>query len=115
MARRSTIAKLVATIGTLPITLVLVLFAVSNRHMVEVQFWPLPGGVNLPLYIIGFVTMVLGFLIGGVIAWMGAAASRLRARAAERNVRALETKLSKARDQAGKARAMLPPAGIPAE
>ena len=115
MARRSTIAKLVATIGTLPITLVLVIFAVSNRHMVEVQFWPLPGGVNLPLYIIGFVTMVLGFLMGGLMAWMGAVESRLRARAAERNVRALETKLSKARDQAWKARAMLPPAVIPTE
>ncbi|MDG2284697.1 MAG: LapA family protein [Alphaproteobacteria bacterium] len=115
MARRSRIAKLGASIVTLPITAVAVLFAVSNRHEVKVEFWPLPGTLDLPLYIIGLVTMLVGFLIGGVIAWVGAGESRHRARAAERDARNLETKLSDARNQTEKMRAMLPPAGAPAE
>lgn len=115
MARRSRIAKLAASTITLPITVVVVLFAVSNRHGVEVQFWPLPGTLDLPLYVIGLVTMVFGFLIGGVIAWVGAGDSRHRARVAERDARGLEAKLSEARDQADKARSMLPPTQAPAE
>ena len=115
MALGSRIAKLAATIITLPITLAVVLFAVSNRHAVELQFWPLPGTLDLPLYAIGLVTMVFGFLMGGVIAWLGAGESRHRARTAERDVRGLEAKLSEARDQSARSRSMLPPAGAPAE
>lgn len=115
MARRSRIAKLAATIITLPITLAVVLFAVSNRHVVELQFWPLPGTLDLPLYIIGLVTMVVGFLIGGIIAWIGAGEARHRARVAERDARGLEAKLAHARDQAEKARSIPPPVGVPAE
>ena len=57
MARESRIAKLATSIVTLPITVAVVLFAVSNRNIVEVQFWPLPGTLDLPLYVIGLVTM----------------------------------------------------------
>ena len=115
MARRSRIAKLAASIVTLPVTALVVLFAVSNRHLVDVRFWPLPGALDLPLYVIGLVTMVVGFLMGGVIAWISGGESRQRARIAERDARGLETKLSEARGQAEKARAMLPPSGAPAE
>ena len=115
MALGSSIAKLGVTIITLPITAAVVLFAVSNRHVVELQFWPLPGTLDLPLYIIGLVTMVAGFLIGGVIAWIGAGDSRHRARTAARNIQGLETKLSEARVQTEKTRSLLPPAGAPAE
>jgi uncharacterized integral membrane protein len=108
MALGSTIVKLATTVATLPITLAVVLFAVSNRHVVELRVWPLPGSLEAPLYVIGLGTMVAGFLIGGVIAWIGAGDSRHRARMAERDARGLETKLSEARDQTAKARAMLP-------
>ena len=115
MARESRIAKLATSIVTLPITVGVVLFAVSNRNIVEVQFWPLPGTLDLPLYVIGLVTMVVGFLIGGMIAWLGASESRHRARVAERDIRNLETKLSDAQSETEKARAVAPPAKIAAE
>ena len=115
MARGSRIAKLATSIVTLPITVGVVLFAVSNRNIVEVQFWPLPGTLDLPLYVIGLVTMVVGFLIGGVIAWLGAGESRHRARMAERDIHSLETKLSDTQSETKKARTVAPPATIAAE
>ncbi|MDA0341562.1 MAG: LapA family protein [Proteobacteria bacterium] len=115
MARGSSIAKLATSIVTLPITIAVVLFAVSNRNIVEVQFWPLPGTLDLPLYVIGLVTMVVGFLIGGVIAWLGGAESRHRARMAERDIRSLEIKLSDAQRETEEARAKAAPAKIAAE
>jgi len=108
MARRSRIAKLVSTTLTLPVTVAVVLFAVSNRQAVDLHFWPLPGSVEVPLYAIGLATMVVGFLIGGVVAWLGAGETRQRARTAEREVRTLETRLTDARDETAKVRAMLP-------
>ena len=110
MARGSRIAKLAMSIVTVPITVAVVLFAVSNRNIVEVQFWPLPGTLGLPLYVIGLVTMVIGFLIGGMIAWFGAGESRYRARMAERDIRSLETKISASRSETEKARTVVPPA-----
>ena len=108
MATRSRIAKLTATIVTLPITLAVVLFAVSNRHTVALEFWPLPGALEVPLYVVGLLTMVVGFLIGGVIAWLGAGESRQRARVAERDARGLEAQLADARVEVDKARALAP-------
>jgi uncharacterized integral membrane protein len=90
MARGSRIAKVATSIVTLPITVAVVLFAVSNRNIVEVQFWPLPGTLGLPLYVIGLVTMVIGF-------------------------RSLETKLSDSQSETEKARTVVPPAKIAAE
>lgn len=115
MATRSRIAKLAATVVTLPITLAVVLFAVSNRHVVALEFWPLPGSLEIPLYAVGLVTMVFGFLMGGVIAWLGAGESRQRARAAERDARGLEAKLADARVEVDKARALTSSTTAPAE
>jgi putative membrane protein len=115
MATRSRIAKLAATIVTLPITLAVILFAVSNRHFVALEFWPFPGSLELPLYAVGLVTMVVGFLIGGIVAWLGAGESRQRARVAEREARSLETRLADAQSEVEKARALAPPANAPAE
>jgi len=115
MATRSRIAKLTATILTLPITLAVVLFAVSNRHVVALEFWPLPGSLEVPLYVVGLLTMVIGFLIGGVIAWLGAGESRQRARAAERDARGLETRLADAQVEIDKARSLISTRAAPAE
>ncbi len=115
MASRSRIAKLAATIATLPITVAVVLFAVSNRHSVALEFWPLPGSLEVPLYMVGLITMVFGFLVGGIVAWLGAGESRHRARVAERDARTLEVRLADAESEIAKARALAPPAGAPAE
>jgi uncharacterized integral membrane protein len=40
------------------------MFSVSNKHFVGVFFWPLPGFIELPVYILGLGILVAGIIIG---------------------------------------------------
>ena len=55
---------------TLPITLAVVVFAVSNRTPVEIDLFPLPWQPVLPAYLLVLASLFFGFLIGGTIAWL---------------------------------------------
>ena len=109
MARRSQLARTVSSILTLPVTIAIVLFAVSNRQLVDLHFWPLSESLEVPVYAAGLVTMLAGFLIGGLVVWFGALEIRQRALTAERELRTLESRLSDARDENARTRAMAPP------
>ncbi len=71
-----------------PLTLVAVLFAISNRDIVELGLWPLPDRIAVPLYLVALGALAAGFLAGGAVAWFGAGRARRRARAAERRAAA---------------------------
>lgn len=86
-----------------------VVFALSNQQTVIVQIWPLPFEIPIVTYLLVFVPFLAGFLIGGVVAWFGAGASRRRARDArhraedaERKTRQLEQELTLARSEQAK-------------
>lgn len=66
----------IAWIVTIPIALVAISFAVSNRELVTVALWPLPGAITAPLYLVVLLPLVLGFLAGGIVAWFAAARTR---------------------------------------
>lgn len=110
MARQSRLARAIASILTLPITIAIVLFAVSNRQLVDLHFWPLPDSLEVPVYSVGLLTMLAGFLIGGVVAWFSALETRQRARTAERKLQqALENSLSDTRGETARTTAISPP------
>lgn len=67
----------------LPAAVAVVLFAVNNRQLVDIDLWPLPFGASAPLFAIALGALVLGFLAGAVIAWLSGARGRRRARDAE--------------------------------
>ena len=58
------IGRLFSLFFLLPFTLVLIIFATSNRGVVAVSLWPLPYEVMMPLYVIIFVPLVVGFFAG---------------------------------------------------
>lgn len=66
----------IAWIVTIPIALVAISFAVSNREAVTIALWPLPGVINAPLYLVVLLPLVAGFLAGGLIAWVASARTR---------------------------------------
>jgi putative membrane protein len=46
----------------------LAVFAVSNRGMVDVTFWPLPFELAAPLYLVTLVLLLAGYLAGEIFA-----------------------------------------------
>jgi len=98
--------------GFLVIAVVLILFAVSNRETVAVGFWPLPFLADVPLYLLCFLSLAIGALIGVAIAWMAGHRTRRELRARRRRIDALERELmatqSQLDDHQGPARTQLP-------
>jgi uncharacterized integral membrane protein len=90
---------------------VLILFAVSNRETVSVGLWPLPALVVLPLYLVVLGMLLLGFVVGEVVAWIGAWHWRREARRSRDRIAELERELEAARAEPGAAR--IPIASLP--
>jgi uncharacterized integral membrane protein len=89
--------------GFLLIAVVLILFAVSNRETVS---------ADVPLYLLCFLSLAIGALIGVAIAWMAGHRTRRELRARRRRIDALERELmatqSQLDDHQGPARTQLP-------
>jgi lipopolysaccharide assembly protein A len=77
----------------LPLLLILVLFALSNRAPVRLAFWPTDYALELPLSLAVLGSMAIAFLAGGFLVWLSALAQRRRARHAEQTVRLLEAQV----------------------
>lgn len=80
------IRKIALYATLVPLALVLILFAVANREVVTVSFDPFDSAqpalsVKLPLFILIFVFLTLGVMIGGFAAWLRQSRHRRTARA----------------------------------
>jgi lipopolysaccharide assembly protein A len=77
-------------------------FAIHNHQPVTLDLWPLPWGeVRVAAFVLVLAAVFLGFVLGGLCAWIGGAAAR---RAARQKARALAT----ARRELDEKRARLP-------
>jgi|SRR5271163_4144426 len=83
----------------LVIAIVLILLAVSNRETVSVGFWPLPFLADVPLYLLCFLSLVIGALIGSAVAWRAGHRNRRELRALRRRIEALERELTATQSQ----------------
>lgn len=108
MARRNWATKLISFCVTFPITVIVVLFAVSNRNLVSMELWPLPGAVDAPLYLVFLVAVAAGFVLGGAIAWSGELGHKMRANRAEKKAEDLERELAVMRIREEEIRAQVP-------
>ena len=96
----------------LVIAIVVILFAVSNRETVSVGFWPLPFLADVPLYLLCFLSLMIGALIGSAVAWTAGHHNRRELRARRRRIEALERELtatqSQLKDHPAQAKTLLP-------
>lgn len=83
-----------------PLIVLAVLFALSNRGMVELTLWPLPYVLGIPAFLLTMLAFLVGFLGGGLVAWVAAGETRRRARQAERAVVVQQRELEALRAQA---------------
>ena len=72
----------------------MIVFAAANRQDTLLDLWPLPYEVGLPVFLLVLVPLVLGFLLGGLVAWAQAGTARREARAERRRAAALEREIA---------------------
>ena len=97
--------KVVTAIIVVPLAIVIVAFAVANRQVVTVSFDPFSSAspayaASLPLFVLIFVLVILGVIIGGVAAWLRQAAWRRTARRLDADGRTLHQELEAMRRRA---------------
>ena len=94
--------KALAAIILIPIVLLLVMFAVANRQIVTLSFDPFDAAnpayaVTVPLFVLIFVLVVLGVLLGGVAAWLRQGRWRRAARRLDGQMRRLNDEVHELR------------------
>ena len=78
-------------------------FAISNRPVVSLALWPLPFAIDLPLYVLVFVALLIGFVMGVITAWLGGRHRRRELRRSRRRIGALEGELAGSQPRRGNA------------
>jgi lipopolysaccharide assembly protein A len=86
--------RLLFWIAVALIATVLALFAVANRESVALGLWPSPFALDLPLYIAVLGPLLIGFISGVLVAWVGARHQRRENRRRARRIAALERELA---------------------
>src|ERR1044071_9322335 len=90
--------KLVTILVLIPLAVVIVMFAVANRDAVTLSFDPFSAAqpafaLKLPMFVLIFVLVGIGVLVGGMAAWLRQHRWRTRARRAEAEARELRSRL----------------------
>ena len=86
----------------LPLGVAVVVFSVSNRAATQVDFWPFGYIVELPVFAIVLTSLLLGFVLGGIVAWLSNAKNRSHARAANRDATSARRELAALRREVGR-------------
>jgi uncharacterized integral membrane protein len=91
--------KFVSYVIIIPLALIIIAFAVANRHVVTVSFDPLNAAdpalsLEMPLFWVIFAATILGVLIGGSAAWYGQRHWRRAARRHEADARETRAQLA---------------------
>ena len=95
--------KRLSVIITAPIAVIVVVFALTNRQIAEVNLWPFGIELATPLYRMVLLSMLVGFLVGAVVMWISYGRQRKRRREAEWRITDLERDLQEARRREAKA------------
>lgn len=110
--------KVLAWIILAPVAIVALLFAVANRSWVTVSFDPFSSAApayaaEMPMFLVIFIALILGVIIGGMSVWLGRLRWRMAAHRAEKENARLKAEKAEADIRAQHAsvaaRQLLPP------
>ncbi|QUS37693.1 LapA family protein [Tardiphaga alba] len=91
--------KFLTALVVIPLAILLVVFAVANRHLVTVSFDPFNSsdpsiGATLPLFVVLIVVAILGVFAGGIATWIRQRHWRRAARQHEADARRAKSELA---------------------
>lgn len=109
--------KIVAAVVLVPLAVLIIVFAVANRQPVTVSFDPFSSSnpayaATVPLFVLIFIILIFGVVVGGIAAWVRQSPWRRTARKLDADVRALHEELGEIRRRFG-TQAPPPMAGAP--
>lgn len=86
--------KLVIWFVVVPIAIIILMFALANREPVTVSFDPFSttspaASLTLPLFVVIFILLIVGVVIGGAAAWLRQGKYRRSTRLLEGDIAAL--------------------------
>ena len=92
------IRKVVTAVILVPLAAIIIAFAVANRQIVTVSFDPFDTAqpayaASLPLFVLIFILVIIGVLVGGTATWLRQARWRWAAQRAENENRELRLQL----------------------
>ena len=76
------------------IALFFIVFAVANRQLVTLSFFPLPYAVEMPIFLFSMVCFTLGIMMAGLLFSARSIKSRRLYRSEHKRVMALENELA---------------------
>jgi uncharacterized integral membrane protein len=89
--------KFLSWLITLPVVVLCVLFAVSNRQEVNLDLWPTGYVLSAPLFLISLGCLALGFFSGALLFWLGGLGTRLQRHHLSKEVERLKRELAEAK------------------
>lgn len=95
-----TLKKFLTWIVLAPAAVIVIAFAIANRHQVDVNLDPLPLTLVAPLYVVVMLAILVGLVIGGWGAWQRGSKWRRRAREQSRQAARLSGELQQAQEGA---------------
>ncbi len=100
------IRKIVTALILVPLAIIFVSFAVANRQTIVVSFDPFDSAqpafaASMPLFVLIFVLLILGVLIGGTAAWLRQSRWRRTARRLDADIRDLRAEMERLTRQFG--------------
>jgi len=97
------IKRFVGWFVLVPLCLLLIVFAIANRQPVVVNFNPMSAaelpepGLGIPLFLVVYVVLLVGVLLGGVATWFAQSHHRQEKRLYRRESERLSSDLAAAR------------------
>lgn len=92
--------RILSWIIMVPFAIAVIVFSAVNRDLVTLSLWPFPHELTVPVFSMVLAVFIVGFLWGGIVAWLSAGETRRRARnnmwraeTAERELRSVTNKL----------------------
>lgn len=107
------IRKIVTAVILVPLAAIIIAFAVANRQVVTVSFDPFDTvqpayAASVPLFVLIFILVIFGVLLGGTAVWLRQARWQWAARRAEKENQELRLQL----DRVQRDLAAMPPARL---
>jgi uncharacterized membrane protein YciS (DUF1049 family) len=112
------IRKIVLAVVLIPLAIVIVALAVANRQIVSVSFDPFSAAepaflLRAPLFVLVFVLVIAGVIIGGVAAWLRQGRWRRAAREREAELQSARNEVDRLRRElAARDTAAAPPLAL---